>query len=338
MHAFLYGLIQMILKFNFLVLCCVLLSYINNLKASPLDVFVQLRGADGKICQGTRIENKIITSALCVCNLQKVENELKDLVDTLFKKKKPTKISLLNTSLGSEVSINVNIYKDDHACRFFDSYRNENPEAESSKMIYDRYYFDVAILEIVGISEKLTEPKTKQYPSITCVRPRSDDFATSGRLGIITRDLQGKLEVNSQRFALRSKPNYWFAGLELFFTGYRITTLDQHFSTDENQNGAPLFSQAANLILKNELGRIVHTISKESVNEILENENYAKLFIPGIVTHGQKVDENKGRAIYSTPFFNVKKLLKKHIPAKYLSSECLTGDYPEGFVDQVVIY
>lgn len=312
--------------------------YMQLAYGAPQDIFLQFKSQYGKICQGTRIENKIITSALCVCDSDPTEElDLKEIVSGLFKKKKKIKtITLLNTSAGKELDVEVKIFLDAHACRFFEERRNQAPEAESSKMVYDRHFFDVAILEIQNYPSLLSTPNS--FPQLTCVRQRSDDFASAGKLGIITRNLNDFLEVKTQRFSLHNKPNEWYEGLELFFTGYRIAPLKEHFSTNENQSGAPLISQTQTLLMKNSEGKNIYSVNEKAVIQIISDEEYDKLFIPGIVTHSEKVDESKGRAIYATPFFNVKKLLLKHIPAKNLSPDCLTGKDPEGFVEKIVIY
>ncbi len=325
------------LQYSVWIICFQFMSF-NNLYAKNNDIFLQLQGFNGEVCQGTRIENKIITSALCFCKLySKDTNDLKEIISLFKKKKDKTKVvKLLNTSLGSEIDVSANIYIDEHACRYAEQWRNESHDYESSKLLYDRYFFDVAILDIVNLPSEFNSERS--FPNITCIRPRHNDFVANGKMGIITRNETGKVDINQQRFAIMNKPNQWYAGLELFFTGYRITEFKEHFSINEKQNGAPLISLTDSLLMKNDQGRMTHAYDFQNMNNILQNEEYDKIFIPGITTHGEKIDLSKGRAVYGVPFFNVKKLLKKHIPSKYLSSDCLTGDKPEGFYERVEIY
>lgn len=307
-----------------LILCCFLGS--QNLFAAAKDVFLKLKGIDGQICQGTLIEDKILTSALCFC--PKVEEPF-----AIFKKEKPKKITILQTSndqdMNQDIVVDAKIYFDELACRFL--FENRNPESASSKMIYDRYFFDLAIIEILNVPSVLS--KTKGFPNITCARPEHNILVEQGVFGVLTRQEKGEVILGRNHFRLSNKPNQWHEDLEVFFTGYRKTTQDDFFTADVNQNGAPILSLTKSLLKEQLHGDLSATsFDKDKLTDILEGDDFSSLYIPGIVTHAEpRLEEVEGRAIYAMPFFNSKKLLIKHISSKYLSHDCLNDKNPTGF-------
>lgn len=287
----------------------------NILIQTSNDNFISiLDPKSGKTCQGFVINNKIITSAKCFCDYE---------AKLFIKTKAKIKITTNSSTQNFDKIIDVEVYKHDLACRI--AQRN----SYDSELLYDKNFFDIAILNIISGSRDIS--LNNKYPVINCTYPNKDQFTLNGTMALIGRQSETDLYLAGNRFSLMPKPNGWHENLELFSSGFRKTTQDDFFGLNENQDGTSLVTLSADLLVE---ANKTNSDFIRDVAKAIKTNQIEKLNIIGISTRGlkeEKPDDVVGRGNNILPFFNVKKFLQKHIPHQYLNADCLNDVSPSGF-------